>query len=110
MPGVTATLITLNESVNLAAALESVRWADEIIVVDSESTDGTVEIARRYTDKVFVRPWPGYIEQKNFAASQARNDWISRWTPTSGSRRHWPPTSPRCSRPGQRRPATACPE
>jgi len=76
VPGVTATIITLNESANLAAALESVRWADEIIVVDSESTDGTVEIARRYTDKVFVRPWPGYIEQKNFAASQARHDWI----------------------------------
>ena len=83
MPGITATLITLNESANLAAALESVRWADEIIVVDAESTDDTVAIARRYTDRVFVRPWPGYIEQKNFAAAQASHDWISRWTPTS---------------------------
>jgi glycosyltransferase involved in cell wall biosynthesis len=76
VPGITATIITLNESANLAAALDSVRWVDEIIVVDAESTDDTVEIARRYTDRVIVRPWPGYIEQKNFAASQARHDWI----------------------------------
>ena len=76
MPGVTATIITLNESANLAAALESVRWADEIIVVDAESTDDTVAVARRYTDRVTVRPWPGYIDQKNFAAAQASHDWI----------------------------------
>ena len=77
MPGITATIITLNESARLAAALESVRWADEVIVVDAESSDDTVAIARRYTDRVFVRPWPGYIEQKNFAASQAGHDSIS---------------------------------
>jgi glycosyltransferase involved in cell wall biosynthesis len=76
VPGVTATVITLNEAANIAAALESVRWADEIVVVDAESTDDTVSIARRYTDRVIVRPWPGYVDQKNFAASQARNDWI----------------------------------
>jgi glycosyltransferase involved in cell wall biosynthesis len=76
VPGVTATVITLNESANLAAALESVRWADEIVVVDAESTDDTVAIARRFTDRVIVRPWPGYIEQKNFAALQASHDWI----------------------------------
>lgn len=76
MPGVTVTIITLNESANLAAALDSVRWADEIIVVDSESTDETAEIARRYTDRVIVRPWPGYVDQKNFAAAQASHDWI----------------------------------
>ena len=76
MPGVTATIITLNESANIAAALESVRWADEIIVVDAQSTDDTVDIARRHTDRVIVRPWPGYVEQKNFAASQASHDWI----------------------------------
>jgi glycosyltransferase involved in cell wall biosynthesis len=76
VPGVTAIVITLNESANLAAALDSVRWADEIIVVDAESTDDTVAIATRYTDRVIVRPWPGYIEQKNFAASQASHDWI----------------------------------
>jgi glycosyltransferase involved in cell wall biosynthesis len=72
----TVTVITRNESANIAAALESVRWADEIIVVDSESVDDTVNIARQYTPHVIVRPWPGYIAQKNFAAAQASNDWI----------------------------------
>ena len=73
---ISATVITFNEEENIASALESLSWADEIIVVDSESADRTVEIARRYTDKVFVRRWPGYSDQKNFAADQARNDWI----------------------------------
>jgi (heptosyl)LPS beta-1,4-glucosyltransferase len=70
------TVITLNEAANLAAALDSVSWADEIIVVDSESRDETVAIARRYTDRVMVRPWPGYVAQKNYAAEQAAHDWI----------------------------------
>jgi len=73
---VTATIITFNEAANIQAALESLSWADEIIVVDSESTDDTVAIARNYTDHVIVRPWPGYIAQKNFAAAQARHEWI----------------------------------
>ena len=73
---ITATVITFNEEHNIAAALETLAWADEIIVVDSESTDKTVEFARRFTDRVFVRPWPGYSAQKNFAAHQASNDWI----------------------------------
>jgi glycosyltransferase involved in cell wall biosynthesis len=72
----TVTVITRNESRNVAAALESVSWADELIVVDSESTDDTVAIASRYTPRVIVRPWPGYVAQKNFAASQASHDWI----------------------------------
>ena len=73
---VTATVITFNEAANIEAALASLSWADEIIVVDSQSTDRTTEIARKFTDKVIVRPWPGYIAQKNFAAEQARHDWI----------------------------------
>jgi glycosyltransferase involved in cell wall biosynthesis len=73
---VTVTVITRNEASNLAEALQSVAWADEIIVVDSESTDATVEIARRFTDRVIVRAWPGYSAQKNYAADQARHDWI----------------------------------
>ena len=73
---VTATVITFNEAANIQAALESLSWADEIIVVDSESTDDTAAIARRFTDHVIVRPWPGYIAQKNFAAEQARHEWI----------------------------------
>src|SRR6266404_7203807 len=73
---ITATVITLNEEHNIAEALQSLSWADEIIVVDSESTDRTVEIAHRFTDRVFIRPWPGYSAQKNFAADEAANDWI----------------------------------
>lgn len=76
MQKLTVTVITRNEAANIAAALESIRWADEIIVVDAESTDDTVAIARRYTDRVIVRPWPGYVDQKNFAAEQASHDWI----------------------------------
>jgi glycosyltransferase involved in cell wall biosynthesis len=73
---ITATVITRNEEHNIASALESLSWADEIIVVDSESSDRTVEIARGFTGRVFVRSWPGYSAQKNFAAEQASHDWI----------------------------------
>lgn len=73
---ITATIITFNEERDLPAALESLSWADEIVVVDSESTDRTVDIARGATDRVFVRPWPGYAAQKSFAADQATHDWI----------------------------------
>jgi glycosyltransferase involved in cell wall biosynthesis len=76
VPKVSVTVITRDEAANVAAALESVRWADEIVVVDSASTDATVEIARRYTDRVVVRPWPGYVDQKNHAAALAAHDWI----------------------------------
>jgi glycosyltransferase involved in cell wall biosynthesis len=72
----TVTVITRNESSNIAASLESVAWADEIIVVDSHSTDDTVAIARRMATRVEVRDWPGYGAQKNYAAAIASNDWI----------------------------------
>src|SRR5205085_2746126 len=73
---ITAIVITFNEEANIARALESLAWADEIIVVDSESRDHTVAIARRFTERVIIRPWPGYSAQKNFAAEQASHDWI----------------------------------
>jgi glycosyltransferase involved in cell wall biosynthesis len=76
VPKLSVTVITRNESSNIAAALESVAWADEIVVVDSESTDDTVAQAKRFTGRVIVRPWPGYAAQKNFAAAQAAHDWI----------------------------------
>ncbi len=76
MPKLSVTLITRDEAAALPAALESVAWADEIVVVDSGSTDETVAIARRATDRVFVHDWPGYSAQKNFAAEQASHDWI----------------------------------
>jgi glycosyltransferase involved in cell wall biosynthesis len=70
------TIITLNEERNIRDCMESVKWADEIIVVDSGSTDRTVEISREYTDKVYNNPWPGHKEQKNFAVSKSSNLWI----------------------------------
>ncbi len=73
---VTATVITLNEERHIAEALESLSWADEIVVVDSGSTDATVEIARRYTERVVVADWPGYAAQKNRAAAEASHDWV----------------------------------
>ena len=69
-------IITKNEESDIRPCLESVRWADEIVVVDAESTDRTVAICREYTDRVFVRPWPGFARQKAFALSQCRNDWV----------------------------------
>jgi glycosyltransferase involved in cell wall biosynthesis len=76
VPKVSVTIITMNEAADIGEALKSVAWADELIVVDSMSTDDTVAIARQYTDRVIVREWPGYVVQKNFAASLAANDWI----------------------------------
>jgi glycosyltransferase involved in cell wall biosynthesis len=76
VPKLSVTIITKNEAALVAGAIESVNWADEIVVVDSESSDDTVAIARRYTDRVIVRAWPGYIAQKNYAASIATHDWI----------------------------------
>jgi|SRR5215471_1011390 len=73
---ISAIVITFNEEHNIAAALESLSWADEIVIVDAESTDRTAEIASRFTDRIFVRSWPGYSAQKNFAAEQANNDWV----------------------------------
>jgi glycosyltransferase involved in cell wall biosynthesis len=76
VPKLSVTVITKNEAADIGGALESVRWADERIVIDSHSTDDTVGIARQYTDRVVVRDWPGYIDQKNHAASLAAHDWI----------------------------------
>src|SRR4051812_33912560 len=73
---ITAIVITFNEEANIARALASLEWADEIIVVDSESRDRTTEIARQFTERIIVRPWPGYSAQKNFAATEASHDWI----------------------------------
>jgi glycosyltransferase involved in cell wall biosynthesis len=70
------TVITHNEEERLRACLESVAWADELVVVDAESADKTVTVAREHTDRIWVRPWPGFAAQKNFAIDQSRGDWI----------------------------------
>jgi glycosyltransferase involved in cell wall biosynthesis len=73
---ISATIITFNEAENIRAACESVAWADEILVVDSRSTDDTVDIARDCGARVLVRDWPGFAAQKQFAAESATHDWI----------------------------------
>lgn len=76
MAKVSVTVITLNEAAHIEACLASVAWADEVLVVDSHSTDGTADLARAAGAKVIVRDWPGYAAQKNFAAAEAANNWI----------------------------------
>ena len=73
---VSAVLITLDAAASLAATLETLAFADEIIVVDSGSRDGTPEIARRYGARVIEQAWLGFGRQKAFAVAQARNDWV----------------------------------
>ena len=77
MIAISVVIITLNEERNLARCLDSVKdVADEIIIVDSHSTDNTVDIARGYGAKVIAQDFMGYGEQKNFATQQAAHDWI----------------------------------
>jgi glycosyltransferase involved in cell wall biosynthesis len=72
----TVTVITRNEAANIEGALESVRWADEIVVVDSHSVDETVAIAKKYNARIVIHDWAGYSAQRNYAAEIASNDWI----------------------------------
>jgi len=76
VPKLSVILITRDEAAHLAGAIESVRWADEIVVVDSGSSDGTVVIAERLGARVTYREWDGYAAQKNHAAMLASHDWI----------------------------------
>ena len=73
---ITATVITLNEERNVARAIESLRCADEILIVDSGSTDRTVELAEKLGVRVLEAGWLGYAAQKNWAAEHASNEWI----------------------------------
>ncbi len=73
---ISATLITFNEERNIEEALQSLSWVDEIVIVDSGSSDDTVKICRKFTDRILHRNWTGYVDQKNFAVENARHDWI----------------------------------
>jgi glycosyltransferase involved in cell wall biosynthesis len=73
---ISATIITLNEQGNIARAIESLRCADEVLVIDSGSSDRTIESAAKLGARVVESPWRGYAGQKNFAAGQAAHDWV----------------------------------
>ncbi len=82
MQGITALLIIKNEAPWIERALLSVSWCDEIVVVDSGSTDGTLQIVQTrnkpWSSKLTLlsEPWRGYAGQRNFAMGQAKNDWV----------------------------------
>lgn len=73
---ISVTVRTFNEEKNIRECLESVSWADEVVVVDSQSTDNTVAIALEFTDRVIIQEWLGHIGQSQFAADQASNLWV----------------------------------
>jgi glycosyltransferase involved in cell wall biosynthesis len=75
-PTVSAIVVCFNEEDRIEACLESINWCDEIVIVDSFSTDRTAEICRRYTERFIQREWAGYRDQKAFAHSQAIKDWV----------------------------------
>ncbi len=73
---ITATIIAFNEAANIRYACEAVAWADEVLVVDSESTDKTREIAQECGARVIEKSWQGFATQKQFAADAAMHEWI----------------------------------
>lgn len=76
MPKLSVTIIALNEESDIGGCLESVTWADEVLVVDAYSGDSTVEISREYGARVIQRQWQGFASQKQFALDQARHPWV----------------------------------
>lgn len=74
---ISAVVITYNEEKNIRGCLESLKWVDEIILVDSKSIDKTLEIAKEYTNQIFIQPWPGRCSpQRNFGLQKALGEWI----------------------------------
>ena len=76
MTQISVAIITKNEEAHIGACLQTARWADEIVVVDSQSSDTTVKIAQDHGAKVFVRPFENFADQKNFAVSKATKPWV----------------------------------
>lgn len=75
-PTLSVAIITLNEEANLGQTLASVQFADEIVIVDSGSTDRTLDIARSFNARVFSEPWKGFSSQKNFAIEKCSGTWV----------------------------------
>ena len=76
MPKISAVILTRNEAANLPRCLESIRWVDEILVLDSESTDGTAGIAKKFGAKVYLLPWDGFGKQKQKGVELAAGEWV----------------------------------
>jgi glycosyltransferase involved in cell wall biosynthesis len=76
MEKISVTIITKDEERNIRACLESVKWADEIVVVDNGSTDRTLAVCEEYGARTFLEDWKGYAGQKNSAVEKARNEWV----------------------------------
>ena len=73
---ISAFVICMNEENQIRRCLESISWCDEIIIIDSGSTDRTLDICKEYTSKIFQRPWPGFVAQKQFGLDQCTSEWI----------------------------------
>lgn len=73
---ISCAIVVFNEEQNIRDCLETVKWMDEIIIVDAYGSDRTKEICRGYTNRIFERLWNGFGEQKNFAIEQATSDWV----------------------------------
>jgi len=76
MNNISAVIISKNEETNIAECLKSISWVSEIILVDAESTDKTLELAKNFTSKIFINKWKGFVNQKKFALDQAANEWV----------------------------------
>jgi len=75
-PVLSACLITFHEEKNIRDCLESIKWVEDIVIVDSLSHDSTVSICREYTNRVFQKEWQGHVKQKNCALDHAKNEWV----------------------------------
>jgi glycosyltransferase involved in cell wall biosynthesis len=76
MEKISVAIITLNEEGNIRDCLESVKWADEIVVVDNGSTDGTLQVCQEYRARVYQECWKGFSAQKNSAIEKTTNEWV----------------------------------
>jgi len=73
---VSGVIVCFNEEKNIERCLKSLLWTDEIVVVDSYSTDKTVSICKKYTNRIYQREWPGINKQKEYAVSLTQNEWV----------------------------------
>jgi glycosyltransferase involved in cell wall biosynthesis len=76
MAAVTAIVLTKNVASRIERTLESLKWSEEILVVDSGSTDGTVDLCRRYTQNILEHPYESYARQQNFALDHVQTEWV----------------------------------